>query len=200
MGVPLGRLLVAWGGPETTGGGVSVFHFGSTDMTGNPGAVLSFFNTIKNFWPSTQQWTVPNEGVVIDDSDGSLLGAWTASGGGTVSGGASGSNWAQAVGLRVTWPTGAIINGHHVTGSTFLTSMNAQEYQVDGTVQNGTVTAIQNAGTTLVASAVNFRIWSRPRPADPTHVPPLPFRAGGSANVTSCHVPDKISWLKSRRT
>ena len=193
-------MLVAWTGQGAVGGGVSVLHFGSTSMAGNPAAVLAFFNSIKNFFTSDTVWTVPSSGDVIDDETGLLISSWASPGGGTVAGAATGHNYAEAVGLRIKWDTATVLGGHHLVGSTFLTSFNAVEYQNDGTVQDGTVAAVQAAGTTLIGAATNFRIWMRPRKADPTHVPPIAARGGGSANVVTAIVPDKISWLKSRRT
>jgi hypothetical protein len=200
VAVEMARMRVVWSGAATTGQGVSTFYFRTIPPAGAPAAVAAFFNAIKGFWTAQTSWTIPNAGDVISDDDGHLTGAWTSGSSSTVTGTASGSNWAQGVGTRVTWPTGAVLDGHRLVGATFLTSMNAIEFQTDGTLQAGTITAIQNAGITLVGAAPNLTVWHRPRPADPLHDPPLAFRPGGSANVSTCVVPDKVSWLRSRRT
>lgn len=200
MGVSMARMRVVWSGAATTGGGVSTFYFRTIPPAGAPAAVAAFFTAIKGFWTADQSWTIPNTGDVIDDADGSLVSSWTSGSSSVVTGTASGHNWAQGVGTRVTWPTGAVMDGHRVIGATYLTSMNAIEFQTDGTLQAGTVAAIQAAGVTLIGAAPNLSVWHRPITAKPLHVPPIPFRAGGSANATTCVVPDKTSWLRSRRT
>lgn len=180
-----------------------MYFLGDISGAAVPAAILAWWNALKNFWPNSTTWTVPISGPIIDTDHGTLSGAWASTGGGTVTGAASGSNWAQGVGTRVTWNTGAIKFGHRVVGSTFLTSMNAIEYQVDGTLQGTTVAAIQSAGTTLIGAVVGSKpmmVYTREVLADATHVPPIDGHLGDATGVINCSVPDKVSWLRSRRT
>lgn len=175
------------------------------DITGAavPAAVLAFWNAIKNFWPNSTQWTVPTAGPIIDTDHGTLTGAWAQSGGGVVTGAASGSNWAQGVGCRIVWNTGAIKFGHRVVGSTFLTSMNAIEFQGDGTLQSTTIASLSSAANTLVGAVVGSKpmmVYTREVLADPTHVPPIVGHLGAATGVINGAAVDKVSWLRSRRT
>jgi len=181
---------VAWSGSLTTGPGLSTFYLASTDLTGKPANLVTFFTAIRSFFPTGMTWTIPTSGDQLDDATGALVGAWSASGGGVVTGNASGTNYAQGVGCRITWNTNGIHRGRRVRGTTFLTSLNAIEFQVDGTPQGGTVTAIQSAANTLVTNLGSMVIWGRPKGSE----------SGASFNVQNATVPDAVSWLRSRRT
>lgn len=196
----IARMQVTWQGVGVTGPAISTFYFGGPSMTGAPAAVVTFFNAIKNFFTADVSWTIPNTGDSLDPSDGSLQPGWSVSGGATVTGGASGHNWAQGVGTRLVWDTTDIFARRRVKGATFLTSMNAIEFQTDGTLQTTTVNAIAAAGVALVAARPDMVVWSRPKFVKPATVPPTLLRPGAAHIVSSAHVPDKVSWLRSRRT
>lgn len=195
----LHRYRVVWGGSATTGAGLSTFYT-TAIATGVPAALVTFFNALKNFFPSSVNWTIPNAGDVIRDTDGALVGGWTATGGGVVTGAASGSNWLQGAGARIVWQTGGIVGGRRVRGATFLTSMNAIEFQVDGTPQSTTVASVASACAALISSVPTLTVWSRPVAEDLTHVPPIAHRDGTNNVITSGTLADKTSWLISRRT
>lgn len=194
-------MRVVWSGAGTTGGGVSTFYFNVIDMTGMPGAIGTFFSDIKVRFPSAVSWTIPGSGDTLDAETGTLTGAWTASGGTTVTGTAVGTTWAQGVGMRVTWRGVGVVNGHRPVGSTFLTSMNSTEFTGDGTPQAAAITNVQTAINTLVTTtALKMAVWTRPFPGDPLHVPPLPARDGVASPIDGGTAVDKVSWLRSRRT
>lgn len=196
----IARMVVPWSGVGTVGPSMSTFYFSGASMTGAPAAVLTFFNAIKNFFTADVSWAIPNSGDSLDPSDGSLQPGWSVSGGGTVTGGATGHNFALATGTRIVWDTPSIFARRRVKGATFLTSMNAIEYQTDGTLQTTTVNALTTAGLALIASRPDICVWSRPKFAKPATVPPTLVRPGTFSVITSCHTPDKVSWLRSRRT
>ncbi len=175
-------------------------YYWSTAATGGPAALVTFYNAIKTYFPSSVTWTVPNSGDKIEDSTGVLTGAWTFGTGGAVSGTASGTNWVQGAGARMVWSTNGIVGGRRVKGSTFFTSMNAIEFQVDGTPQAGTVTAFNSAATTMLAGVPTFAIWSRPLKVKPITVPPTYVRLGTQSPITGAALKDAASWLRSRRT
>lgn len=195
----LWRIRVAWSGNATTGAGVSTYYWSSA-ATGGPAALVTFYNAIKNFFPASVTWTIPNNGDILEDTTGVLTGAWSFGTGGAVTGGASGTNWLQGAGARMVWNTAGIFAGRRVKGSTFFTSMNAIEFQVDGTPQATTVAAYNAAATALLAGVPTFVVWSRPIKHKPITVPPTYDRLGTSTPITSGTLKDATSWLRSRRT
>lgn len=183
------RLRCPWSGPAVTGPGVSTFYF-STSGSGVPAAVKAFFQSFALALPTGLTITVPNDGDLIDDATGALVGTWSEpSGGGTVTGGTGGS-YAQGVGMQVRWVTSGIVNRRKVIGSTFIVPVVSAVYSADGTLADATVTANRNAGTQLITAQPTFRVWSRPKAGRP----------GSSSPVIACQAPDRVSWLRSRRT
>lgn len=172
------------------GDGLSTFYWGSAGLAGYPSAVLAFFNAIKAFVPTGVTWTVPSSGDLIDDATGELHGSWSISGGGTTA--STGlSTYAAGVGARVVWVTGSIRGGRRVRGSTFIVPLDSGQYDADGTIKAAAVTALQNAANGYLTSVgANGLVWSRPRTG----------LAGAGVPISSALVPDKVSWLRGRRT
>lgn len=183
------RLRVEWSGSGIVGPGLSTFYF-ATSGTGVSDDVYDFFNSSPLLFPSTVSIFVPSGGDTINDVTGELTGTWDDPGtGGTVNGTNTG-DFFMGVGMRVKWPTSGIVGGRRVVGSTFLCPIAAAISDTTGTIDNATVSGVLSAASALVAAQPTMRIWSRPTPA----------RAGTSSPVTSAQVPDKTSWLRSRRT
>lgn len=148
------------------------------------------FTTLAGRFPTGISWVVPDGGDVIDEATGSLIGAWGTTSETTISASGSG-NFAQGVGLRVVWDTGTIRGGRRVRGSTFFCPLTLSQYQDDGTIGSATLTAFEGAASSyLSALGGEGRVWSRPRTG----------LAGAGVEITSVTVPDKVSWLRSRRT
>ena len=94
--------------------------------------------------------------------------------------------------MRFVWNTGARRSGRLVRGSTFLVPVIRSTFDGPGHVDDAARTALQTAATNLVTAAgANLRILSRPG---------VRVTTGGSAAIISATVPDKVSWLRSRRT
>lgn len=185
----LARLRVTWTGSGIVGPGVSTFYFDPAD-TGASTRVLAFFNTAPLLFPDKVTITVPSGGEIITDTTGELSGSWNDPGtGGTVTGTNTG-DFAMGVGMQVRWQTGGIVGGRRVVGSTFLVPIASGIFDVNGTLDTATVTAEQSAANTMIGGAVTFKVWSRPTPS----------RVGSSNDITSAIVPDRVSWLRSRRT
>lgn len=186
----LGRLRCTWLGNGVVGPGLSTFYFDAAN-TGAATAVLNFFTALNPvLMPSGLQITVPNNGDIIDSATGALIGAWTDPGtGGTFSATGTGA-FAMGVGFRVAWTTNGIHLGRRVRGSTFICPIMGAIYDSAGTIANATVMSASAAAQTLATSAPAFKVWSRPRGTTP----------GVSSAMTGGSVPDKISWLRSRRT
>ena len=179
---------VVWTGTGVIGGGLSVFYF-DVATSGTTAAIKAWFATVMQIVPVGTSAQVENAGDTIDDATGAIVGTWSDGSTQTIPGTGTGV-WAAGVGLRVSWLTGGVTNGRRVRGSTFLVPMNAASYGSDGTIDNAVLgaqnTAAQTFQTTMSSS---HRIWTRP----------VDGAGGRSHPVTGVIVPDRISWLRSRR-
>lgn len=185
----INRLRCVWGGAGLVGPGLSTFYFATT-ATDPADDVFAFLNAAPLLFPSSVSIFVPDNGDQIDDVTGTLVGTWSDPGtGGTVTGTNTG-DFFMGVGFRVKWPTAGIVGGRRVVGSTFLCPIAAAISDTSGTIDTATLVSTAGAAAALVAAQPTMRIWSRPTPA----------RAGTSSVVVSVEVPDKTSWLRSRRT
>lgn len=186
------RLRVIWGGSAVVGGGLNTFYCATL---GDPlvAATVTFFDSLKALWPTEQFWTIPGGGDLIEDTTGELAGTWTEGGGTPTT--VTGTNTAKGVlgvGARIVWSTGGMTNGRRVKGSTFLTGFTNDRFEGSGAIAAGTVTALQNAANTLRSTCPTLRILSAPTTPGGTD--------GKSSVITGAIVPDKVSWLRSRRT
>lgn len=185
----LARVRVVWGGTGVVGGGVSTFYSADSDGAPLAAQLLTYFNAIKGILPPSVNFVVDNGGATIDSDTGELNGSWSGGAGGGGTGTGAGA-FAQGVGMRQVWVTTTIHRGRRVRGSTFLVPIGTSNYESDGTLTSGVVTAVQAAAAALVtAAAGNMVIWSRPLGVSP----------GATAPVTAALTPDKVSWLVSRR-
>lgn len=193
------RMRVALTGAACPGGGVMTFYSMSDTATGWPAAIKSFLNATPLMWPASLTFTVPNTGDVIDGGTGELTGVWTDGAAQTPFSGTNTGDWAAGVGIRVVWNTGAIVAGRRVKGSTFFVPVAAGIFDTDGTIDTASVTAVTSAATTLLGGTHAMGIFSRPLPERPGAHGTLPARGGGTVGIVSATVPDKVSWLRSRR-
>lgn len=97
--------------------------------------------------------------------------------------------------MRVKWFTGGIVHGRMVQGSTFIVPLMTTAYETDGTLTSAVTSNASTAANTLI-SATDTVIWSRPFPGSTGN----PARAGSSHAVIAATIPDKVSWLRTRRT
>jgi len=185
----LSRIRVGWSGSAVTGPGVSTFY------TAGPApafqaALRTFFLSQVGTCASPMSWTVQISGETIDDNTGEVNGVWTGGTGGAINATGSGS-FARGVGMRVVWDTAGVTNGRHVRGSTFFVPIPASLFDSDGSLVPATVTSMLTAANALwTAADVDMQILTR---LTPDH-------SGTSHEVTGVQVPDKVTWLKSRRT
>lgn len=182
-------MRVTWTGSVVVGGGVSTFYT-SLPTSGFKTAVAAFYTAIAGLVPTTLTWAIPSVGDVIDDTNGKITGFWSESGGTTSVVSTLAGAYANGVGARVVWTSSGIRNGRRVVGSTFIVPLALGSYQSDGTLVDANVTTIANAANTL-RGAVPLRVFSKPHKGTSD---------GLSSPVTGSSVPDKVSWLRSRRT
>jgi hypothetical protein len=183
------ELVIDWSGSGVVGPGASVLHFRDADV-GAPGALVTLFNTLKGGIPSGTQIVIPSSGQTVDDTTGQVTGSWVESGGTTLA--ASGSaSFVQGVGARIVWLTESTINGRLHRGSTFIVPISNDQFAGAGALADTLVSTWNTAVSNFVSAvAGNFIVWRRPRQGSFSAI----------SDVSSGFVPDKVSWLRSRRT
>ena len=180
---------MTWGGSGVVGPGVSTWY-----TEGDP---LQLQLAAKTFWaaqankiPNTVFVNVPNGGETITAEDGVLTGVWTEGTSQSTAGTYNGV-WIAGTGARIVWGTAGVTNGRRVRGSTYIVPMGASQFDTDGSLVASVVTGLQTqAQAVIVALGDDFCVWSRPAPGRP----------GKVSTISDATVPDKASWLRTRRT
>lgn len=193
------RLRVTLTGAPIVGPGLWTFY-ALDSSPGFPAAVRTMLATWSSSMPSGITIQVPNGGDVIDPTTGTLTGAWTD---GTVPApiATSGTGtYARGVGAQVRWRTLGVVAGRRVVGSTFIVPMVSLGFDTDGTLGPATQAALLAGPTAYVAAAPYACVWSRPYAGDPSATPPRPARAGSTHLISGASIPDRPSWLVSRRS
>lgn len=191
------RLRVPWAGSPVVGAGLSTFYQATPGDAGFADDIVAFFTAIRNHIPAGITWVVPNNGDVIEATNGELQGEWTAVGTGGVVTSNGTANFAAGVGARVVWNTGGIYRGRRVRGSTFLCPLVASAYPSNATLDDTIVAALNTAANALVTANTSLVVYSRAVEADPDN--DIIGSDGEFNDITSATVPDKVTWLRSRR-
>jgi hypothetical protein len=187
----LSRLRIAWNGSPVTGGGVTTWYTEGDPLQLQLAAKTFFAGTLLSACPSGLQFVVPASGETIESSTGALTGGWTAGTAQTTSATGS-SGYAAGVGTRVVWNTPGITRRRRVRGSTYLVPLVVSMYDTDGTIVNSVRTNLEAAAqAVIVALGDDFCVWSRNTSG---------ASDGAIWTISSASVPDKVSWLRSRRT
>jgi hypothetical protein len=195
----LARLRVTLSGSAVVGPSVLTLYQDAAHV-GLPAATLTWLNAIKANFPPSLTFTVPDGGDTILDTNGSLIGTWSDGGGGTVVGTGVGG-FLIGTGARVRWGTAGIVGGRRVVGTTFLVPLQGTDFDSSGRLAAASRTALQTPTSAfLTAMGGALMIWSRPKAAQPLHVPPLPARSGSSHAAVSATIPFEPTTLRSRRT
>lgn len=192
----INRARVAWtnfsGAP-----GLSTFYFGSStvDMT----ALRAFFNAFTLLIPSGVTIAVPSAGDQINDTTGQITGIWTGPAQSSFNCSGGTGAYAGGSGAVCEWLSSAIVAGRRPIGKTFLVPLISGQFDSNGSLSAGCITAIQTAAATLItAYAGEMKVFSRP------YVPPVgspnPPRVGVASTIVAARVPDLAAVLRSRRT
>jgi hypothetical protein len=187
---------VAWGNfPGAPG--LSTFYL--SPATTNVAPLLTFFTTLKDLFPTSTTWTVPNTGDVIDTGTNKITGGWTGSGGGSVASSGSTAAYSGTSGGLIRWTTGAVLNGRRVAGRTYLVPLSTANYDTNGSLSATFITTVQNAANTMIASfASALQVYGPPRDSG-TNGPGDPGKAAINSPVISAIVPDLAVVMRSRR-
>ena len=185
----LSRVPITWSGGPVVGGGFTVLHCSVGDEHSLMTAFRTFLNGVTGNFPTTLTWSFPPAGPIINQETGELEGSWSDGAAPASLSGLSANTWVNGVGLRVKWTTGFFHNGHQIVGASFMVPLQINAYEGSGNIVATNLTQFQTAGNTF-AGTLALRIWSRGRTTGD----------GVSAPVSGCVVPDKVSWLRGRRT
>ena len=184
------RLRCEWSGIGQVGPGLSTFYAEADGTQAIASAAAALFEAVKNVIPSGGSVQVPAQGDILDETTGELVGVWGSGPTTTVTMTGSQAH-AAGVGARVVWNTAGIVAGRRVRGATFLVPLGNASFDGTGTLVPTALTPITAGITAFLAQAGgNAVVWSRPADG----------RVGSAHPIVSGNVPDKVSWLRSRRT
>lgn len=191
------RVRVGWSG-VIAGPGLTTFYTNATPVVAG---FKALFTTEASAFPPGITWTIFGSGDIINDADGVLTGAWGAGGDLTEVSTGSSANVAPQAGAIIKWSSTTILDGHRVSGRTFLVPLVTSNY-IGSVLATAFRNTLQTAATALVSSqASHLCLWHRPRVAKPATAtsPAVSARPGGTAIITGATVPSKPATLNSRR-
>ncbi len=117
------------------------------------------------------------------------MGVWSAGTAGVVI--ASGvPEHAKGVGCRVVWDTAGITGTRRVRGSTYLVPLCVNQYDPSGTILDAAWLAFATAADVFRTAVGDLVVLTKKTDE----------HSGTSHPVTGVRVPDRVSWLTSRRT
>jgi len=184
------RVRIPWTGSSVVGPSVSTFYGVAATPTAITTAIADMFDALVAWFPTSVNWTIPGTGDVIDDETGDWVSSWSTGAGGVIHGTDSGL-FAQGVGFRTVWETNGRTANRRVRGSTFFCPSAGVVFDTDGTLKASARTAITDAMLGVSADlGPDFVVWSKPTETRPGKVTP----------ITGVTIPDRVSWLVSRRT
>ena len=178
-----------WTGTAVVGPSTSVLHCQQGDENTAVTAANAFLNAIKSALPNDCVVSPPVAGPVLDELTGALVNTWSLGVSGPYTG-TGGTLYAPGVGIRVTFPTIGVRNNRHVIGAWFIVPVVSAAFDGAGAIAAATLTQFRTAAVTLGTTANAVRIYSRPRASG----------GGVSYPTLTGVVPDKVSWLRTRRT
>lgn len=189
------RINAAWqnwpGAP-----GVTTFFQNPAIAQPNPGAIRTFFEAMKTALPAGLTVTVPGSGDLIEESNGQIAGAWSATPAPLPTTMQGAGAYAGNAGSVVHWLTTTVVNGRRVRGRSFLVPVVMSGFETNGSLTPSMVDGIRTAAQALVDTTPgHLVVWHRPRKATPTQ----PASVGSFAAVTGVRVPDLAISLRSRR-
>lgn len=194
------RVRVALSGSPIVGPGVLTLYMASGTAAAGQPAVKTWISNVVQYMAGGVVATVPNTGDVIDDATGALTGGWSAGTVGTYTATDS-TGFVGGVGARIKWNTAGVVNGHRVTGSTFIVPIAKSKLTASGGIDTTALAGLATtANTMLGTSGVNFGVWSRPRAARTVGGVTIPAAPGEFVGIASATLAPALTWLRSRRT
>lgn len=192
------RYRMRWSG-WAGGPGVSTLY--ASDVAGTPqdhsNAVAGLFADVVN--PSGNPTLLP-AGVkiagdpyidVLNPANGEQTGTVAVTPVATINGIGTG-NWADVVGLSITWVTAAFIGGHRVKGRTYFVPLDGTAYATDGTLATSVLTSVQGAIDQYLSKVTEPVVWHRPTTVGGSD--------GSDSSIAAGRIIDHPSILTSRRS
>ena len=181
------------------GPGVSTFYF--LDTTTACDSLYTLFNGFQGATPNSVNYLVESAGDQIEDTTGELVGAWSATPESIVDC-SNTSSYQGPTGVLLKWHTDTILDGHRVSGQTFMVPIAAGVFDNTGHVGSSDLAGFAGyASAFVIAQDASFVIWHRPRAAKAADGsrPAVTARVGGHGLVTRSSVSTKAAVLRSRR-
>lgn len=178
-------LHTAYWQPGTTGGVTA-------DATDCVARVRGFWVGIAAQFPSTFTAQVQSDVAKINDVDGALVGGLAATPVAVVTGSSGAVSGPRAAMILAQLRTGSVLGGRFVRGRWYLGPTKPGVVGATGGVDPATVTAVNAAGTAMLApgtTASALCVWHRPQPTG----------AGASYLVDAITTWGEVAVLRSRR-
>lgn len=199
------QVVVNWSGFQGAPGFTNLYATTTDPLQAGADAFATGVNTLITSWANTLPG--PNVKVQVDpavklieDTDGELVDILNLTSPPASHAGALGGNFSAATGFCIDWLTSTVVFGHRPMGRSFVVPISTEAYQNDGTIVDASLTAQRTSAGVYAASTVFHPVvWTRPRKADPEHVPPITARAGASTRISAARINDRVAVLRSRR-
>lgn len=196
--VAIKEFIVEWTA-QNTPGGLSVLYAG-----GGAGSeaitraeIAAMLTSVMGICTVETSYIVRNEGRIIEDSTGTLVGSWADTNNLTGQGTAAVPPVANAAQALMRFQTAQVVDGRLLKGRLYVPGI-AAEFTGGGQLTG-------NAQALLATAADDYSVnsggvvWSRPRPAGTGVGGSLPARAGSSADIISGSSWAELAVLRNRR-
>jgi hypothetical protein len=184
----IARMRIQLLGAGVVGPAVMTFYHTAAG-SGLPTAAKTMLTTLVGLFPDDLQFSVPNQGDLLDVATGALTGTWASGTPGVITGTQT-SSFQIGAGIRVKWTTNGIVGGRRVRGTTFFVPASGGAFDTTGRVTTATLNAVDAAvAQFLLDAGGDLVIWSRPKPG----------RAGTTNQVITGLTQQTPTSLRSRR-
>jgi hypothetical protein len=167
-----------------------------TDAANAAAAVRALFSGVTSGICSVIKMDIQTEVDYFDQATGALTGTLSLAPQTTIPGSSGATVFFNGVGARIVWNTGVIAAGRRIKGSTFIVPVANSVCEADGTLAAAFLGTLQTAGSAYLSNAASNGIapvvWSKPNK--------VTGAAGFTSAIASASAPDKVSWLRGRRT
>lgn len=207
----LARVKIAWSGFQGAPG-FTILHFKhfsdegvSPDQAAAAATTADTFATaVANVLPGGVSIQVQSDVEVLDHNSGELLDILTVPGKTPKTNpGGTGIGLVGPAGAVINWRTSTVRKGRRMRGRMFVVPLAVSRFDSNGTLSQGAIDILVNAGNALIADNANldFGVWGRPTPIlDADGKPTGEHNNDGLFGpVRACNVPDMAAVLRSRR-
>lgn len=157
----LREILIEWNTASGTGKRSVMYFQAGTAVSAQRTAIFNWLTAIKPRLTAGTQFGVAISGREIEDTDGSLAGAWTEASAKSGNGTGAGQGVADATQVLVRWQTLQIIGRRFLAGRQFIPGLIASDLS-GGNLSGTALTVIQGANTALISAGVGLSVWHRP--------------------------------------